>query len=65
MKEVYIAWLVEPQRLEDAHIRSVLLFCGSVRACQALGQLLQELGVGAAVLHRRRPLPALLFLACF
>jgi len=51
VKEVYLAHLLQPERLEAARTRSVLLFAPTVRSCQLLADTLAELGLRPAVLH--------------
>lgn len=51
VKEVYLAFLMQAEQLAARKVRSVLVFCGTVRACQLLGDMLRELGVDSAVLH--------------
>lgn len=35
VKEVYLAYLLQPEQLAARKVRSVLVFCGTVRSCQA------------------------------
>ena len=51
VKEVYLAYLLGAERLEAARVRSALVFAGTVRGTQLLGEMLRELGAAPAVLH--------------
>ena len=55
VKEVYLAHLLQPDRLAAQRVRSALLFCATVAGCQLLAETLIELGHSPAVLHSAMP----------
>ncbi len=51
VKEVYLAHLLQAERLAEQKVRSALVFCATVRGAQLLHETLRALGAQPAVLH--------------
>lgn len=51
VKEAYLVYLVDPERLRARGCAQAILFVATVRGAQLLGETLKELGARPAVLH--------------